>query len=1447
MVSVGAITVELNLDTGKLTAGLRQATSQLNSFANQAKRIESDVSGMGTGISSKLTSALGSIGTAALATGAVAVTTAIGGMTLVTNEALSTFADFEQVVANTASVTGKTGAEFEAAKAAISELSKVLGAETKFSAEESAQAMYTLASAGIDVASMTKDQLKPSLDLAAGTQTDLTKTMETMVAVSSQFGIAFEDSGRVADVFATSIGQSQATMEKLAYSFNYVGPVAEAAGMSFEKTTAALSVLYDNGLKGQQAGTGLRGVIASLANPSKEAAGVLAQLGLTVEDVNPETHDLSDTMALLQERGMTTTQAFQLFNRTAAPAAQILANNSAKIDEYTEKLENAGGTAETLAEEQLDTLAGAWEILESNYENLMLGIGESLTPLARRIIEAVTEIMPAVENFAVGFAEAFVDLVSKLESSVKSIERIGEAIYKVFVDVFGELSGMGIGTDLVHGINVMMSGVADAIVSAAPMISTALRTIIDLFLELISGLNPTYQAIKIIGNNIITVFKTMFSGISASGGQSTVAFITDLVNSIATILSRISTVVSIAILPIIEGFKALGKGIAEALSGINFSTMVTQISVLLLSLMSPVMSLATAFGNLISSEAVVNTFSNVISLLSTAFVGLVSIAKTVGGVIGDIINYLKEHPQVTKFALAIVSLVAGFGALRVVAGAISSVMASLPLIIPNLVALFEGLSAGISVAITSTEAVLAGLAIALTMGFKAIVDQLKQFDWSGVWQSIVTAFSQIITYVSPILTMLAGYFAKIPEVIAGAMQNLAPVVGLLASVFKAIIDVVTGFIGSLGPTFENIGKIFDGVLDVIFTVGGALVDAVSKLIGGLAKQFSGIISTIDFKAIGALVASGFNRISEIIASFVETFSALITSVDWSGIFNTIVDAVLAFTGWIADLPWGELINFIVSAFQGLVDYLGKVDWDKVFGDVAEGLKQIWEFISGLPWDTLFAIVSGAFKALADVIESIDWEGIFKTISEALGAIWDYISGLDWSGMFTIVSDAFGIIWDYVSSLDWEGFFKWIADAFGIVWDFISGLDWSGMFTAVKDAFGTIWEYIKDIDWEGIFNTIADAFKTVAKAIGDIEWGDIFGYVKDAFKTIWEYIKDIDFSKVLKLISGAFESLYNSLKDLDFGKIFESITKALSGLFGGGEGEDATSGLEAMKTKVEELKTSIETSLEGAKQALADFNTDWDSAWDTINTTTSTAITNISSTITSESASISTSLDTMGQTVVDLDTGWSTAWETINTTTTTAMTDISSAITTGTETLSADLSDMNTRLSDANTTWESTWTLVEQNTSDSMTEVTATISAGNDLIQTELASMIASVVTMNTNWSIAWTSVKTTTALKITEIVGVIKQGAISVKSEAPSWRAAGEAIGQALVDGLNSKVAAVKAAASSLNSASKVSSSSISGTSGITRSGGSGTGETNVKITTVNNNIGSKSARSLRT
>ena len=273
--SLGELYAELSLKTDKLHDGIEKSNREL-------AKLEQDIDKTVESINAKLA-----------AIGAALSASVTLPLTLLGKAALDTFTNFEQSMQNTFSVMGASASEMEA----LRKKAEDMGATTRFSASQAADALYSLGSAG-QSAAQAMNSLDGVLQLAGATGSDLAFTSSTIASTLSQFNLSAEKSAHIADVFSLAISKSQANMTKLSYSMKYVGPVAAGLGVSLEASTAALMRLYNTGFGGEQAGTILRSGLQKLASGTDDVKKKLEALGVSYDEVNPKTNNFADMQIL---------------------------------------------------------------------------------------------------------------------------------------------------------------------------------------------------------------------------------------------------------------------------------------------------------------------------------------------------------------------------------------------------------------------------------------------------------------------------------------------------------------------------------------------------------------------------------------------------------------------------------------------------------------------------------------------------------------------------------------------------------------------------------------------------------------------------------------------------------------------------------------------------------------------------------------------------------------------------------------------------------------------------------------------------------------------------------------------------------------------------------------------------------------------------------------------
>jgi len=449
---LGAAFIEIGVDTGGLTTGLAGAKAQ--------------VTGFGASASSAFSGLAASINPATIAiAGATAAVAALGAGIV---SSVGAAADFQQSMANVAAVAGGGAEELKA----LSDAAREAGAGTVFSATEAAEAQYYLASAGMATEEIIAS-LNDTLLLAGAGGLSMGRSAEIVTNSLSQFNMEASESGRVANVLAAAASGSNTTVSQMGIAMSKVGPIANALGMSYEQTAASLMVLANAGIKGEEGGTMLRGVLASLMDISPKAAEALEEMGLSAEDVDPALHSFDEIMETLQEHGMTATQAVQLFGREAASAGVNLVKGAGDVDKFTEAV--TGSTkAQEMYNTQTDTFQGAMKMLGSAVEEAKISLGNVFLPILTDAVHWLTEGVTAATNFGKSIYEMY-GKVAAAEEKLGAFgvgEMVGyalnptDAISGAFGWAKGKLgfeTGKEIGEDLTEGVAEGTEGVGPAI------------------------------------------------------------------------------------------------------------------------------------------------------------------------------------------------------------------------------------------------------------------------------------------------------------------------------------------------------------------------------------------------------------------------------------------------------------------------------------------------------------------------------------------------------------------------------------------------------------------------------------------------------------------------------------------------------------------------------------------------------------------------------------------------------------------------------------------------------------------------------------------------------------------------------------------------------------------------------------------------------------------------
>lgn len=359
-----------------------------------------DTSGFSSGVE-KMKS-IASKGVSAMTTAFAAVTASIaaGG-----TAAATVGSSFEAAMSKVSAISGSTGKDLQS----LTDKAKEMGAKTKFSASESAEALQYMAMAGWDTKSML-DGIDGIMSLAAADGLDLATTSDVVTDALTAFGLQASDSSHFADVLAKASSSANTNVSMLGESFKYVAPLAGTMGYSVEDVSLALGLMANASVKGSMAGTSLKTALSNLASPTEQMAEVMDKYKISISDTNGNALPLIDVLKQLREKFGTlseteqTAAASTLFGKEAMSGMLAIINASdSDFKKLTENINNADGAAQSMADTMQDNLQGQITILKSALEGLGIEIYEGMqAPLKDAAIEAQGYVNRLTEAFTDG-------------------------------------------------------------------------------------------------------------------------------------------------------------------------------------------------------------------------------------------------------------------------------------------------------------------------------------------------------------------------------------------------------------------------------------------------------------------------------------------------------------------------------------------------------------------------------------------------------------------------------------------------------------------------------------------------------------------------------------------------------------------------------------------------------------------------------------------------------------------------------------------------------------------------------------------------------------------------------------------------------------------------------------------------------------------------------------
>ena len=805
------------------------------------------------------------------------VTTVIGGVGVA---AVKTAADFDSAMSQVAAVSGATGKDFDA----LRNKAREMGAKTKFSATEAAEAMNYMAMAGWKTEDML-DGIEGVMNLAAASGEDLAATSDIVTDALTAFGLSAKDSGHFADILAAASSNANTNVSMMGETFKYCAPIAGALGFSAEDTAEAIGLMANAGIKSSQAGTALRTIMNNLAGDVKISGKAIGDVTIATTNADSSMRDLSDILADCRSAFGNLTEsekaqaAESLVGKNAMSGFLALMNaGEDDIAKLSSAIDNCDGSAEKMAMTMQDNLAGQLTILKSQLQELAISFGDILMPAIRSIVSKLQGFVDKLNGMDEGTKRTIVTIALLVASIGPLLVIIGTAISKIGVAMQGvvklancisklKVSVQG-GTGVLGKLGAALGGISAPVLAVVAVIAVLVAAFVHLwktnegFRDAIIG---TWNRIK---DTISGFCQCIVDRLNALGFQ-----FTDIVDVLKTVWDGFCQVLA----PIFEG---VFNNIANILSTVT--GVITGILDVFIGIFTGNWSQAWT--------GVKEIFSSIWNGISSFFTNILNVIKGVADVVlgwfGT--SWNEVWTNIKTFFEGIWNGIATF-----------------------FTTIWETLKNIVTVGIMAIGSILSAAFDIITLPFRFIWENCKEIIIS-VWDAIKSKVSTVIHAVASVISTVMNAIKTVFSTVWNAIKT---VVTTVVNAIKSVVTTVFNAIKSTATTVWN-------------AIKAAVTTPVNAIKSTVTTVFNSVKSTVTsiFNGIKSTATSVWNGIKTAITTPIEAAKNKVKSV---------VDAIKGFfSGMKISLPHIKLPHFKVTGKLSIsppsVPHLS-IDWYKEGG------------------------------------------------------------------------------------------------------------------------------------------------------------------------------------------------------------------------------------------------------------------------------------------------------------------------------------------------------------------------------------------------------------------------------------------------------------------------------------------------------------------------------------
>ncbi|MDE9984015.1 phage tail tape measure protein [Staphylococcus pseudintermedius] len=851
--------------------------------------------------------------------------------------------DFDDSMRKVKATSGATGKEFNLLRDKALEM----GAKTKFSASQSAEALQYMSLAGWD----TKDMLNGIdgvMQLAAASGEDLGQVSDIVTDGLSAFGLKAKDSSHFADVLAQTSSKANTDVSGLGEAFKYVAPVAGSFGFSVEDTSIALGLMANSGVKASQAGTALKSMMTKLAKPTGEAKKTMESLGISITDSEGKMLPFRDIMDQLRgslgglSKAQQSAAVKTLFGQEAMSGILPIINASDEdYQKLTKSIDNSAGASKRMSDEMEGGIGGSIRKMKSAIESMAISIGDVLAPHIRR-----------AADFLAMLADKFTSMPGWVKTGVVGLgvfaASLGPLILTtgMFTAALGSImTTLG---PLMTGI-VKAGGVMNFLGIKAPFAAKGLTLVGGAFKFMLGPVGLAIAAVVAIGTAFVVAYKKS-----------------------ETFRNIVHTVID----PVVNAFKNLWNTAKEVFNSLK--SLLSGNTLPTVDLLSKIMPKATANRVTVNLMKVRQTFINV-------FNAIWNFGREIGG---KIASFWKQNgDDVIQAFVNIGNFFKGFFIelrnligpnLRELGTLVKTIFTNI--IVPTIqIAMkviwevMKFLWPLIKTLIVDTwnniKNIIKG-ALDVILGIVKIFSGIFTGQWGQVWNGVKQIFSGALTLIWNLVQLwFIGKILKVVKLFGGFFKSaISTAFNGVKSVIATVLKFIWSIISSIFKRILSITKlIFNGIWTFIKFVWNGIKNAISNAVkfifNAVKRYFTAVKNTTStiFNAVKSYISKLWTGIKNIVSSIVRSL--------WSSVKNT----------------WNTLYSGTRGIFNKVKSWITNL-WNSIKRTVSKIASNLWSSIKRT-WNYLWSGTRNIFNRVKNSIVNV-WNSIKRSVTGIVSSLWN---------------------------------------------------------------------------------------------------------------------------------------------------------------------------------------------------------------------------------------------------------------------------------------------------------------------------------------------------------------------------------------------------------------------------------------------------------------------------